>query len=74
MSFGDHPLASWLRPSLTTVVLPHRQLGATAVEVLFAVSERRGRLSAASTVHRVPMLVRGGGSVRSRHAPLAQLR
>jgi LacI family transcriptional regulator, galactose operon repressor len=73
MSFDDHPIASWLRPKLTTVVLPHHQLGAKAVEVLFAVTERRGRMPSAATIHRVPMPVRVGGSVKSFLTPLAPL-
>lgn len=70
MSFDDHPIASWMRPKLTTVMLPHHHLGAKAVEVLFGVSERRGRLPSDATVHRVPMPVRVGGSVRPFPAPL----
>jgi len=65
MSFDDHPVASWLRPRLTTVVLPHRELGAKAVELLFA-PERGG----GTAVHRVPMPVRRGGSVKSVVAPV----
>ncbi len=75
MSFDDHPIASWLRPRLTTVVLPHRQLGTRAVEVLFADSERRERrerLPSVATVHRVPMPVRHGGSVKALVAPLVR--
>ncbi|MET1074437.1 MAG: LacI family DNA-binding transcriptional regulator [Umezawaea sp.] len=70
MSFDDHPIASWLRPRLSTVVLPHHQLGAKAVEVLFAVAERRGRPPGVAAVHRVPMPVHHGGSVGSLVAPL----
>ncbi|HEX6341154.1 LacI family DNA-binding transcriptional regulator [Umezawaea sp.] len=73
MSFDDHPIASWLRPRLTTVVLPHHRLGATAVEVLFAAAERRGRLAETAAVHRVPMPVRTGGSVKAVTAPLVHL-
>ncbi|GAB1818838.1 LacI family DNA-binding transcriptional regulator [Herbidospora sp. RD11066] len=36
VSFDDHPIASWMRPKLTTVALPHYELGRKAVEVLFA--------------------------------------
>ncbi|WNV87353.1 LacI family DNA-binding transcriptional regulator [Umezawaea sp. Da 62-37] len=72
MSFDDHPIASWLRPRLSTVVLPHHQLGAKAVEVLFAVAERRGRPPGVAAVHRVPMPVHHGGSVRSFPVPRAR--
>jgi LacI family transcriptional regulator len=71
MSFDDHSIASWLRPRLTTVVLPHRELGAKAVEMLFADPGRGGGLPSAATVHRVPMTVRHGGSVKSLVAPLS---
>ena len=72
MSFDDHSVASWLRPRLTTVVLPHRELGAKAVEMLFADPGRGGGLPSAAIVHRVPMSVRHGGSVKSLVAPLSQ--
>ncbi|MGW4109889.1 LacI family DNA-binding transcriptional regulator [Actinosynnema sp. NPDC004786] len=65
VSFDDHPIASWVRPRLTTVALPHEQLGAKAVEVLFSAPERRRRGKGALVVHRVPMSVRVGESVRS---------
>ncbi|MFE9751526.1 LacI family DNA-binding transcriptional regulator [Saccharothrix saharensis] len=64
VSFDDHPIASWLRPALTTVALPHHDLGAKAVDLLFADTgqpgpdhARRGR------THRVPMPVRHRNSV-----------
>lgn len=69
VSFDDHPIASWVRPRLTTVALPHHRLGAKAVEVLFAVSGRRGRAKPAPVVHRVPMAVRYGESVKPVHEP-----
>jgi LacI family transcriptional regulator, galactose operon repressor len=72
VSFDDHSIASWLRPSLTTVVLPHRELGAKAVEMLFADPGRGGGLPSAATVHRVPVSVRHGGSVKSLVAPLSR--
>ncbi len=74
MSFDDHPIASWLRPRLTTVALPHRQLGAKAVEVLFAVAERRGRPPSTAAVHRVPMPVHHGRSVGRLVVPLVHHR
>lgn len=56
VSFDDQDLASWLRPQLTSVALPHYQLGRTAVEVLLS----RDR---SNTVHRVPMPLRSRASV-----------
>lgn len=61
LGFGDHPAASWMRPRLTTVALPLRELGERAVEVLVELVEGRG--SRTPLVYRVPMPVRGGGSV-----------
>ncbi|SER64083.1 LacI family DNA-binding transcriptional regulator [Lentzea albida] len=61
LGFGGHPAAAWMRPRLTTVALPLRELGERAVEVLVELVEGRG--SRTPLVHRVPMPVRGGGSV-----------
>ncbi len=36
VSFDDHPIAGWIRPKLTTIAIPHYELGRTAVDVLFA--------------------------------------
>lgn len=65
VSFDDHPIASWIRPKLTTVALPHYELGRTAVDVLFGEidRQRRGRPAAVDTVHRIPMPVRHRESV-----------
>ncbi|SDJ24959.1 LacI family DNA-binding transcriptional regulator [Nonomuraea jiangxiensis] len=64
VSFDDHPIASWIRPKLTTVALPHYELGRKAVDVLFteiggdhAAPDRQGE------VHRVPMPVRSRESI-----------
>ena len=61
LGFGDHPAASWMRPRLTTVAVPRRELGERAVEVLVELVEGRG--SRAALPHLVPMPVREGGSV-----------
>jgi LacI family transcriptional regulator len=34
VSFDDSDLASWLRPQLTSVAIPHFELGRRAVELL----------------------------------------
>ena len=34
MSFDDDLIASWVRPQLTTVALPHYELGRVAINVL----------------------------------------
>lgn len=59
VSFDDQDIASWLRPALTTVALPHYEMGRRAVELIFA-GEPLG-----TEVHRVPMPVRERGSVGS---------
>jgi len=56
VSFDDSELAAWLRPPLTSIALPHYQLGWQAVELLLAPP-------AEPSVVRVPMPVRHRGSV-----------
>lgn len=34
IAFDDIPLAAWLRPGLTTVALPHRELGRASIDLL----------------------------------------
>ncbi|MEV0757715.1 LacI family DNA-binding transcriptional regulator [Streptosporangium sp. NPDC050280] len=65
ISFDDHPLASWMRPKLTTVALPHYDLGRRAVDVLFAEigHHRDGGAGRESETHRVPMPLRDRESV-----------
>ncbi|MFD9700291.1 LacI family DNA-binding transcriptional regulator [Lentzea sp. NPDC059081] len=67
LGFGDDPVASWMRPRLTTVAQPRHELGARAVEVLVEVVEARGCGARTPLVHRVPMPVREGGSVARAH-------
>ena len=57
LSFDDSDLAAWLRPQLTSIALPHYQLGWQAVELLLSGSE------SAPAVTRVPMPVRLRASV-----------
>ncbi|NAS22662.1 substrate-binding domain-containing protein [Herbidospora sp. NEAU-GS84] len=63
VSFDDHPIASWMWPKLTTVALPHYELGRKAVEVLFA--QMAGEVEPGQ-VFRVPMPVRHRESVVAR--------
>ncbi len=56
IAFDDQDLASWLRPKLTTIALPHYEIGRLAVELLLA--ERMD-----SDVHRVAMPLRRRESV-----------
>lgn len=58
VSFDDSDLASWLRPSLTSVALPHYELGRTAVAILLdGTSEQR--------LITVPMPLRSRESIRT---------
>ncbi|HEV8562102.1 MAG TPA: LacI family DNA-binding transcriptional regulator [Actinophytocola sp.] len=64
VSFDDHPVATWIRPKLTTVALPHYELGRKAVEVLLAEIDRdREKTGQEGETHRVPMPVRIRDSV-----------
>jgi len=58
LSFDDSDLAAWLRPQLTSISLPHYELGRQAVETLL---DQAGR--ARPEVRRVPMPVRYRASV-----------
>lgn len=55
VSFDDSPLAAWLQPGLTSVAIPHAQLGRTAIELVVAGAREPG-------VHRIPMPLRVRGS------------
>jgi LacI family transcriptional regulator len=56
IAFDDSDLASWLDPGLTSIALPHLELGRQAVDLLLA-----PELKAA--VHRLPMALIERGSV-----------
>lgn len=61
LGFGDHPVASWMRPGLTTVAVSHHELGVRAVSVLTSVLDRR--VAPAPLIHRVPMRLHQRASV-----------
>jgi LacI family transcriptional regulator len=64
VSFDDDAIASWVRPGLTSIAIPHYDLGRTAVDVLFDEIDRdRDDGEREARVHRVPMPVRGRESV-----------
>jgi LacI family transcriptional regulator len=56
VSFDDSDLASWLRPRLSSVALPHFEMGRKAVELLLSADRE-------PTVHRVQMPLRARSSV-----------
>jgi LacI family transcriptional regulator, galactose operon repressor len=56
VSFDDSDLARWLRPDLTSIALPHYELGRRAVRLLLAADAGAG-------THLVPMPVRERGLV-----------
>lgn len=56
VSFDDSELASWLRPALTSIALPHHELGRTAVSLLLSDDLR-------PAVYRIPMPVRRRESI-----------
>jgi LacI family transcriptional regulator len=56
VSFDDSDLAAWLRPRLTSVAIPHFELGRRAVEILLAVEKPAG-------VQRIPMALRDRESI-----------
>jgi LacI family transcriptional regulator len=60
VSFDGSELAGWLRPEVTTVALPHAELGALAVHTLLGADD-----PGAGPI-RVPMAVSYGGSIRGR--------
>lgn len=56
VSFDDSEMAAWLRPQLTSIALPHYQLGWQAVDLLLGPAREPG-------VVRIPMAVRLRASV-----------
>lgn len=66
ISFDDHPVATWIRPQLTTIALPHYELGRKAVQVLLAeINRDRAGTPPHGQTYRVPMPVRIRDSVAS---------
>jgi LacI family transcriptional regulator len=66
IAFDGSDLASWLRPRLTSLALPFRDMGALAVEMLMNPGSNAGPLAGvnAGTVTRLPLELQAGSSVR----------
>jgi len=62
ISFDDDVFASWIRPQLTTVALPHYELGRAAVRLLLGQISGSGQRQPG--IQRVPMPLRERSSVR----------
>lgn len=62
VSFDDSQLAGWLRPGLTSVALPHLEMGARAVELLVADD-------LAAVVHEIPMVLVERSSIATVRSP-----
>ena len=64
VSFDDDAIASWVRPQLTTVALPHYELGRVAINVLLD-GAPQVHPDGPPSVHRIQMPLRERNSVRS---------
>lgn len=64
VSFDDDVLATWLRPQLTTIALPHYELGRAAIDALVDVLQPDSAPSPGPTIRRIAMPVRQRYSVR----------
>jgi LacI family transcriptional regulator len=53
VSFDDDPIASWVQPQLTSIAIPHYELGRRSIELLLD-----GPPAGASSVVRIPMPLR----------------
>jgi LacI family transcriptional regulator len=63
VSFDDDLMAMWVRPRLTTVALPHYELGRVAINLLLD-QDQQQRSSGQPAIHRIPMPLRERDSVR----------
>jgi LacI family transcriptional regulator len=68
ISFDDDPIASWIKPKLTTLALPHYELGRQAIDVLFGDNDRP-QATGETAVYRVPMPMRERDSIREVEPP-----
>jgi LacI family transcriptional regulator len=64
VSFDDDVLATWLRPQLTTIALPHYELGRAAIDALVDTLQPSAATAQVPAVKRITMPVRERSSVR----------
>ncbi len=69
VSFDDDLMASWVRPKLTTVALPHYELGRVAINLLLGEEGPEPRSNGSPLIHRIPMPLRQRDSVRALPSP-----
>jgi LacI family transcriptional regulator len=62
VSFDDDPIASWLQPQLTTIAIPHYELGRKSIELLL--DGPKGLAPDGQAIFRIPMPLRLRDSVR----------
>jgi LacI family transcriptional regulator len=62
VSFDDDPIASWVRPQLTTIAIPHYELGRKSIELLLDPANGN-TADGAGGIIRVPMPFRGRESI-----------
>lgn len=65
VSFDDDALATWLRPQLTTIALPHYELGRAAIDALVDALQPSAAAHTVTQLRRIRMPVRERGSVRA---------
>ena len=63
IAFDNSDLASWLRPALSSIAIPHFELGRRAVEVLLAPQAGADALRKPPLVQRVPMFLQERDSI-----------
>lgn len=61
VSFDDDPLATWIRPQLTTIAIPHYELGRRSIELLL--EERDAQHTLDRRVERIAMPLRSRASI-----------
>lgn len=74
VSFDDDVLATWLRPQLTTIALPHYELGRAAIDALLDGLQTTPEQTSTTTIRRIAMPLRERGSIRHLPSPRGRAR